>query len=107
MVNLQCANHRVELGVKSSLSIVEFEAVEEFYKTNFLKNSGKIKAQVAECARNLGIHYYPMPKVHGTRFVNYRHHGFKNLLETWLAYTLAYENAVTDPRGMAANSVLR
>ena len=106
LLTIHCANHRVELAVKSSLSIVEFEAVEEFYKTNFqlLKNSGKIKAQVAECARNLGIHYYPMPKIHGTRFVNHRRRGFKNLLETWPAYTLAYENAVTDPRGMAANT---
>ena len=98
-LTIHCANRRVELAVKSSLSIVEFEAVEEFYKKNFqlLKNSGKIKAQVAECARNLGIHYYPMPKIHGTRFVNHRRRGFKNLLETWPAYTLAYENAVTDP----------
>ena len=69
-----------------------------------LTNSGKIKAQVAECARNLGIHYYSMPKIHGTCFVNHRRQGFKNLLETWPAYTIAYENAVTDPQGMAANT---
>lgn len=106
LLTIHCANHRIELAVKSSLSIPEFEAVEEFYKTNYqlLKNSGKIKSQVAECAGNLGIHYYPLPKIHGTRFVNHRRRGFKNLLETWPAYTLAYENVVADTQGATANT---
>ena len=77
--------HRIELAVKSALGIPEFEAVEEFYKTNYylLKNSGKLKSLLKECAASLRIHYYELPKIHGTCFVNHRHRGFKNLLETW------------------------
>jgi hypothetical protein len=61
-----------------------------------LKNSGKFKSLLKECAASLGIHYYELPKIHGTRFVNHRRRGFKNLLETWPVYTTTYEDAVAN-----------
>jgi hypothetical protein len=36
--------------------------------------------------------------------VNHRRRGFKNSLETWPAYTLAYENALADTQGGTANT---
>ena len=98
LLTIHCANHRIELAVKSAFDIPEFAAVEEFYKTNYylLKNSGKLKSLLKECATSLGIHYYELPKIHGTRFVNHRCRGFKNLLETWPVYTTAYEDAVAN-----------
>ena len=105
LLTIHCANHRVELAVKSAFYIPEFEAVEEFYKTNYylLKNSGKLKSLLKECAASLGIHYYELPKIHGTRFVNHRRRGFKNLLETWPIYVITYEDAVANMQEFTPN----
>jgi hypothetical protein len=96
LVNTSCRELRLFL---------EEEEVEEFYKTNYylLKNSGKLKHQVKECAATLGIQYYELPKIHGTRFVNHRRRGFKNLLETWPAFTTAYEDLVANKREFSGN----
>ena len=92
----------------SSLSahIPKFEAVEEFYKTNYylLKNSGKLKSLLKECAASLGIHYYELPKIHGTRFVNRRRRGFKNLLEMWPIYVITYDDAVANMQEFTPNT---
>ena len=91
--------------MKSAVDIPAFKDVEEFYKTNFYfaKNSGKIKGEVGEGAKGLGIDFYVLPKIHGTRFIGHRRHGFKVLLETWPAYILAYENVQADTKGHSAN----
>ena len=70
LITIHCANHRIELAAKSAFHISEFQANGEFYKTNYylLKNSEKLQSQVIECARSLGIDYYRLPKIHGTRF---------------------------------------
>ena len=98
LLTIHCANHRIELSVKAAFNINKFQAIEEFYKTNYylLKNSGRLQSQVIECARSLSISYYRLPKIHGTRFVNHRRRSFKTLLETWPAYTLAYENSAAN-----------
>ena len=105
LLTIHCANHRIELAVKSAFDIPAFKDVEEFYKTNFYlaKNSGKIKGEVSECAKGLGIDFYVLPKIHGTRFIGHRRRGFKVLLETWPAYVLAYENVQADTKGHTAN----
>ena len=81
LLTIHCANHRIELAVKSAFNIPEFQAIEDFYRTNYylLKNSGKLQGQVIECARSLGIDYYRLPKIHGTRFVNHRRTRFQEL----------------------------
>ncbi len=68
LLTIHCANHRVELAVKSAFDIPAFKDVEEFYKTNFYlaKNSGKIKGEVSECAKGFGIDFYVLPKIHWT-----------------------------------------
>ena len=105
LITIHCANDRIELAVKSAFDIPEFQAIKDFHKTNYnlLKNSGKLQSQVFECASSLGIDYYRLPKIHGTRFVKHRRGGFKTLLETWPAYTLAYENAVANTQESSAN----
>ena len=106
LLMIHCANHRVELAVKSAFDIPEFKAIDEFYTTNFYlaKRSGKIKTEVAECAKAVGIDFYSLPKIHGTRFISHRRRGLKVLLETWPAYILAYENVQADTRGHNANT---
>ena len=105
LLTIHCANHRIKLAVKSAFDIPQFQEVEEFYKTNYylLKNSGKLKHQVKECDATLGIQYYELPKIHGTRFINHRRRGFKNLLETWPAFTTAYEDVVANEREFSGN----
>ncbi|CAB4029586.1 Hypothetical predicted protein, partial [Paramuricea clavata] len=47
LLTIYCANHRIELAVKAAFNINEFQAIKEFYKTNYylLKNSGRLQSQ--------------------------------------------------------------
>ncbi len=106
LLKIHCVNHRIELAVKSAFDIKQFKDVDEFYSTNFYlaKRSGKIKAELAECAASLGITFYNLPKIHGTRFISHRRRGFKNLMEMWPAYILTYENVEADVQGHVATT---
>ncbi len=64
----------------------------------------KIKAELAECAASLGITFYNLPKIHGTRFISHRRRSFKNLMEMWPAYILTYENVEADVQGHVATT---
>lgn len=57
-------------------------------------------------ANAIVIHYYELPKIHGTRFVNHRRRGFKNLLETWFyeIYVITYEDAVVNTQEFTPNT---
>ena len=106
LLTIHCVNHRVELAVKEAFNISQLNNVDEFYKTNFylLRNSGKLKSEVAESAKVLGINYYTISKIHGTRFVGHRRKGFQNLLESWPAYITAYENFIANDKGSNAKT---
>ena len=58
---------------------------------------------MSKCGKGLGIDFYVLPKIHGTRFIGHHRCGFKVLLETWPAYILAYENIQADAKGHSAN----
>lgn len=50
-------------------------------------------------ARNaLGITYYPLPKIHESRFINHHCRGFKALLHNWPALKTAFENSLNSDR---------
>lgn len=106
MLMIHCANHRIELAVKEAFNINKLNEVDQFYTTNFylLRNSGKLKSEVAECAKALGITYYNISKITGTRFVGHRRRGFQNILESWPAYITAYENYIADDKGSNATT---
>ncbi|XP_065658486.1 uncharacterized protein LOC136083002 [Hydra vulgaris] len=77
---------------------LQIKKVDEFYNTNFylLRNSGKIKQEVINASAALGTTQYTLPKLTGTRFVGHHIIAFKNLLESWPAYIVAYKNYVNE-----------
>lgn len=100
LVTIHCVNHRLELAIKKAVSeIPRFEECDQFYVTMFflLRNSGKLKTEVKNAAIALGITHYPMPKIHGTRFVNHRRKGLKKLLHNWPVLITAFENYAANP----------
>ena len=104
MVKVSCINHRVELSVKSAFSRPLLDNVVEFYKSNFylLRNSGKLKEMIREAAATIGIAFYNLPKIHGTRFIGHQRTGLTSLLETWPALVMAYESYTADNQNFAA-----
>ena len=104
MVKISCINHRVELSVKSAFSRPLLDNVVEFYKSNFylLRNSGKLKEMIREAAATIGIAFYNLPKIHGTRFIGHQRTGLTSLLETWPALVMAYESYTADNQNFAA-----
>ena len=106
LLTIHCVNHRVELAVKSAFDIDELKKVDEFYLTNFylLRNSGKLKQEVAKASEVLGITHYVLPKLTGTRFVSHRRRGYTNLIETWPAFIMAYENYASDSKSSTAQT---
>ncbi|XP_065664896.1 uncharacterized protein LOC136086588 [Hydra vulgaris] len=99
LLPVHCVNHRVQLAVKEVFSeISKLKKVDEFYNTNFylLRNSGKIKQEVINASAALGTTHYTLPKLTGTRFVGHHIRAFKNLLESWPVYIVAYENYVNE-----------
>lgn len=104
LLKIHCINHRIELTVKTALSNRALEEVDEFYRANFylLRNSGKIKQMTIEGATTIGITYYNLPKIHGTRFIGHRRRGFTSLLEVWPAFVMAYESFCADKNNKSA-----
>ena len=104
MLKIHCINHRVELSVKSAFSHPLLDNVDKFYKSNFylLRNSGKLKEMIREAAATIGIAFYNLPKIHGTRFIGHRRRGLTSLLEIWPAIAMAYESYATDNQNIAA-----
>ena len=57
---------------------------------------------VQAACKSLGItSHRKLPKIHGTRFINHRRRGIKVFLEIWPGIIMAYENALSDPKGKA------
>ena len=83
MLKIHCANHRIELAVKAAFKDTKFAQVDEFYQANFnlLRNSGKLKSAVQAAASAIGIEYYVLSKLTGTRFVGHRSKAYKRLLD--------------------------
>ena len=101
LLKIHCVNHRVELAVKNAMTSNTYVGeAEKFYINNFylLKNSGVLKSKLKEAAAGLDITYYPLPKIHGTRFVSHRKRGYTNLVHMWPAFLVAYEDATYDER---------
>ena len=98
LVKIHCINHRVELAVKDALVDSVFKEIDSFYLTNFylMRGSGKIKSEVEKACGVLKIQHYTLPKMSGTRFVGHRRRALTNLLSTWPAFIMAYENVEAD-----------
>ena len=98
LLKIHCSNHRIELAVKSAFKDSKFEELDEFYQANFsiLKNSGKLKSMVRQAASALGIQFYELSRLTGTRFVGHRFEAFQRLLNMWPAFLTAYGNCLND-----------
>lgn len=102
LVTIHCVNHRLELALKDAVKAFKpFDEVDRFYQDvwSLLKNSGKLKSEVAKAAEALNITYYTLSKIHGTRFLNHRRRGFSKLLHNWPALIAAFDNALATPKG--------
>ena len=102
LVKIHCVNHRLELAIKDAVSSVdEFQDCDRFYLTLYflMKNSGKLKSELKKASEALNITHYPLPKIHGTRFVNHRRKGFTKLLHNWPALITTFDNAQAAERG--------
>ena len=67
---------------------------EELYEAtrNILKRSGALKAAVQQAADVIGITYYELPKIHGTRFVSHRDRGYRRFVHLLPAIVKSFEN---------------
>ena len=100
LVNIHCANHRVELAVKDAFKSSPFQEIDDRYISlyNLLKNSGKIKSEVKIAAEALNIQNYTLPKLTGTRFVGHRITAVRRLLDMWPAIIMALQNVKADQK---------
>nr|XP_047143305.1 zinc finger protein 862-like [Hydra vulgaris] len=99
LIKIHCINHRIELAIKDAFNeIPDFAHIDEFYLANYylLRNSGKLKAEVEAALKCLDITHYNLPKITGTRFVGHRRKGVFNMLETWPAFIMAYQNYASE-----------
>jgi len=99
---IHCANHRLELVLKDAVKEIRpFQDCDKMYLTMYFlfKNSGKLKSECRKAADALNITYYPLPKIHGTRFLNHRRRGFSKLLHDWPALITGFENLLANPNG--------
>ena len=55
--------------------------------------------EVKEACKGLGIQYFKLKKIHGTRFVRHRRTALKRLLAIWSGIVTAYENKESDRKG--------
>ena len=67
-----------------------------------MRNSGKLKEIIREAAATIGITFYNLPKIHGTRFIGHQRRGLTSLLGTWPAIIMHYESYATDNQNIAA-----
>ena len=58
------------------------------------RNLGKLKSECETAAEALNVTFYPLPKIHGTRFVNHRRRGFDKLLHNWPVLITAFTNTL-------------
>ena len=98
LLKIHCSNHRTELAIKTVFEESIFKEVEDLYVGIFYfhKNSGKVLNEVKEACKALGIQYYKLKKIHGTRFVQHRRRALKRLLDIWPGIVTAYENIESD-----------
>ena len=98
LLKIHCSNHRTELAIKTVFEESVFKEVEDLYVGIFYfhKNSGKVLNEVKEACKALGIQYYKLKKIHGTRFVQHRRRALKRLLDIWPGIVTAYENIESD-----------
>lgn len=96
LVKIHCVNHRTELAVKDAFKDSVFKTVDSFYIGVFylLKNSGAIKSDIKGAAESLGISFYTLPKMTGTRFVSHRKKALTHLLHMWPAIIAALDNTL-------------
>ena len=95
LLKIHCSNHRTELAIKTVFEESIFKEVEDLY-IGIYKNSGKVLNEVKEACKALGIQYYKLKKIHGTRFVQHRRRALKRLLDIWPGIVTAYENIESD-----------
>ena len=98
LLKRHCSNRRTELAIKTVFEESIFKEVEDLYVGIFYfhKNSGKVLNEVKEACKALGIQYYKLKKIHGTRFVQHRRRALKRLLDIWPGIVTAYENIESD-----------
>ena len=87
----------MELAIRDAVSdIHKFRDCDKFYVTLFFlfKSYGKLKTSIKNDAEAMNITYYPLPKIHCTKFVNHRPCGFTKLLHDWPALILGFENVL-------------
>ena len=98
LITIHCLNHRIELAVKEAMNIPFIREIESFYNSNYalLKRSGALKAEVKTAAEAIGITYYELPRIKGTRFVSHRYRGFFRLLHMLPALDMAYSNYLNE-----------
>ena len=102
LVVIHCVNHRLELALKDAVKgIPPFQECDRFYNNIFylFKNSGKLKTETKKACEALDITHYPLPKIHGLRFVSHRRRGFTKLLRVWPAVITTFSNALARDRG--------
>lgn len=107
LLKIHCVNHRVELAVKDVFTkIPQFQKVDNFYIANFylLRNCGKLKEQVRESSKALGIDFKNLSKIKGTRFIGHHREGLRKLLDSWPAFLTAYENYVITNKNKKTNA---
>ena len=107
LLSVHCANHRVELAIKDAiLKDSYFTDIDDFYQTNFylLRNSGSLKSQIEKAAGAIGITYYCLTKLSGTRFVGHRKEALTWLIHMWPCFITAYKNAITTMRNASTKA---
>ena len=96
LTTIHCVNHRIELALKDATNVPFLKNAELLYLTiyNLLKRSGALKEEVKKAAEILGITYYVLTRIHGTRFVSHRDKGFRRFVHMIPALITAFENYV-------------
>ena len=81
--------------------IPKFADCGKFHRNIFylFKNPGKLKTKTKNAAAALNISSYTLHKIYGTRFLDHRHRGFKNLLYNWHALITGFENVLVNDCG--------
>jgi hypothetical protein len=97
LIQIHCASHRLELGLKDSL--MKFSAFKEVHSLMILmyytfKKSGKLKAELKAMGNALCVDITTLPKVHGTRFVAHQARGLKSLIHNWAPMVQCFENCI-------------
>ena len=100
LITIHCVKHRIEPAVKAAVNIPFIREIESLYNSNYalLKRSGALKAEVKTAAEAIGITYYELPRIEGTRFVSHRYRRFFRLLHMLPALDMAYSNYLNEKK---------